>query len=165
MTLPIPTRIRAVRENPEAPFAELYPETRTELAIIFASRSTSTKTTKEKPMTMQNFTGYNEHASIAGAEKTHFNGINASSDPARLIDVLAGLGLCDYALVPSLKKITASGGSVKEFLQVNVHKLDQVLRGSDASLENRMGFKASLAHAGLLAEPVSLHNQRMAQRR
>ncbi len=102
--LPIPTKIRAVREDPAAPLVECYPETPDALAAIFAARSTPTTPTEfAKPL------------------KT----ICAHSDGKQLRDVL----------------------------QVNVYKLDKALKATDATIEMRLAFKASLDRFGLLTVP------------
>jgi hypothetical protein len=67
--LPIPTKIRAVREDPAAPLVECYPKTPDALAAIFAARSTPTTPTTPKEKPVQNMTGFNEHASVKGVEK------------------------------------------------------------------------------------------------
>jgi hypothetical protein len=79
---------------------------------------------------MLNFTNYDEHVAAAskGIAKTHVNGICASNDPARLVEVLERLDLCSPELAVPLKTIAAAGGELKEFLQVSVYKLDQALR-------------------------------------
>jgi hypothetical protein len=156
--LPIPTRIRAVRENPESPFLDCYPGTPPEtLAKIFASRTTVTPPTiqspKEKPML--NFTNYDENLAAAskGVTKNHINGIGASDNPGRLVDVLETLELITPELAVPLKTIAAHGGAVKDFTTVSVYALDAKLRGTDATLEQRLAFKASLARHGLLTVP------------
>jgi hypothetical protein len=151
--LPIPTKIKAVREDPNDPIVNCYSEDPITLAKIFAGRSTSTPTPpttpKEKPM--QNMTGYDgNHSKV---EKTPINGINASNDPVRLIEILERLDLVSPEMAKPLKTIAAHGGSVKEVFQVSVYKLDQKLRTTEASVEQRLAFKASLDRFGLLVVP------------
>jgi hypothetical protein len=151
--LPTPTKIRAVREDPAAPLVDCYPEDPTTLARLFATRSTTTPTPtttpKEKPM--QNMTNYDgNHSKV---EKTPINGINASNDPVRLIEILERLDLVSPEMAKPLKTIAAHGGSVKEVFQVSVYKLDQKLRATEASVEQRLAFKASLDRFGLLTVP------------
>jgi hypothetical protein len=102
-----------------------------------------------------NMTGYDERLAAAskGETKTHVNGICASNDPARLVEVLERLDLCSPELGVPLKTIAAAGGELKEFLQVNVYKLDQALKRTEATIEQRLAFKASLSRFGLLVVP------------
>ncbi len=153
--LPIPTKIRAVREDPAAPLVECYPETPDALAAIFAARSTPTTPTTPKEKPVQNMTGFNEHASVKGVEKTHISGINASSDPGRLVDVLERLELISPEFAKPLKTICAhsDGKQLRDVLQVNVYKLDKALKATDATIEMRLAFKASLDRFGLLTVP------------
>ena len=154
---PIPTRIRAVSEDPKAPFLDCYPDiSLEELNKILASRTTSPptiKSQKEKPML--NFTGYDERlaASSKGIEKSHVNGISASDSPSRLLDVLENLELITPELAVPLKKIAAHGGDPKEFITLSVYALDAKLRKTDATVEQRLAFKASLARQGWLTVP------------
>jgi hypothetical protein len=152
--LPIPTKIKAVREDPNDPIVNCYSEDPITLARIFASRSTSTTPTPTTPKgktPMMNMTGYDgNHSKV---EKTPINGINASNDPVRLIEILERLDLVSPEMAKPLKTIAAHGGSVKEVFQVSVYKLDQKLRTTEASVEQRLAFKASLDRFGLLVVP------------
>ena len=100
---------------------------------------------------MLNYTGYD--GNHTKAELTPIPGINASDDPKRLIDVLLRLDLISDGMAESIKTIAAHGGDVKPHYQVSVYKLDAALKSTGASLENRMGFKASLHRHGLLTVP------------
>jgi hypothetical protein len=104
---------------------------------------------------MLNFTGYDERVAAAanGVTKQHINGINASNDPSRLVDVLETLELITPELAVPLRTIAAHGGEVKDFATVSVYALDAKLRTTDATLEQRLAFKASLARHGLLTVP------------
>jgi hypothetical protein len=102
---------------------------------------------------MPNMTGYNERASSNGAIKNHINGINASNDPSRLLDVLQTLELITPELATPLKTIAAHGGPLKDVFTISVYALDAKLRETDAPLESRMAFKASLARFGMLTVP------------
>jgi hypothetical protein len=104
---------------------------------------------------MLNMTGYNEHtaASSKGASLIHINGIGASSDPSRLLDVLETLELITPELAKPLKTIAAHGGPLKDVITLSVYALDAKLRLTDASLESRIAFKASLSRHGLLVVP------------
>ena len=79
--------------------------------------------------------------------------INASNDPVRLIQILERLDLVSPEMAKPLNTIAAHGGSVKEVYQVSVYKLDQALRKTEASVEQRLAFKASLDRFGLLVVP------------
>jgi hypothetical protein len=79
--------------------------------------------------------------------------INASNDPVRLIQILERLDLVSPEMAKPLKTIAAHGGSVKEVYQVSVDKLDQALRKTEATVEQRLAFKASLDRLGLLVVP------------
>jgi hypothetical protein len=104
---------------------------------------------------MLNFTGYDERVAAAskGVTKQHINGIGAANDPSRLIDVLETLELITPELAVPLRTIAAHGGAVKDFTTVSVYALDAKLRTTDATLEQRLSFKASLARHGLLTVP------------
>jgi hypothetical protein len=112
------------------------------------------KSQKENNMSL-NFTGYDERlaASSKGIEKNHVNGIGASDDPSRLLDVLETLELIAPELAKPLKTITAHGGEVTEFITLSVYALDAKLRTTDATVEQRMAFKSSLARHGWLTVP------------
>src|SRR5450432_4072456 len=151
--LPIPTKIKAVREDPSAPIANCYREDTATLAKLFASIST-TPPTKQK--IMLNMTGYNEHAAVKGVEKYHINGVNASNDRGRLVEVLERLEVITPEFAKPLKTIFAHGAAdkLKEVLQISVYKLDAALRLTDATVDQRLAFKASLAHFGLLVPEI-----------
>ena len=102
---------------------------------------------------MLNFTGYDERAASNGVTKQHINGINASNDPSRLIDVLETLELITPELAKPLKTIAAHGGPLKDVITLSVYALDAKLRNTDATLEQRLAFKASLARHGMLTVP------------
>jgi hypothetical protein len=102
---------------------------------------------------MLNMTNVNEHATANGVAKIHINGINASNDPSRLLDVLQTLELITPELATPLKTIAAHGGPLKDVFTISVYSLDQKLRETDAPLEARMAFKASLARFGMLVVP------------
>ena len=100
---------------------------------------------------MLNMTNFDAHLAAAanGVEREHVN-INGTDNPARLIDILERLEMCSAELAVPLKKIAASGGELKEFLQIPVHKLDARLRNTDATVEQRMALKSSLSRHGML---------------
>ena len=104
---------------------------------------------------MLNMTNYNEHAAVKGVEKLHVAGINASSDPGRLVEVLERLEVITPEFAKPLKTICAhsDGKQLKDVLQVNVYKLDKALKATDATIEMRLAFKASLDRFGLLTVP------------
>jgi hypothetical protein len=56
-------------------------------------------------------------------------------------------------LAVPLKTIAAAGGELKEFLQISVYKLDQALRKTEATVEAKIAFKASLHRHNLLVVP------------
>jgi hypothetical protein len=154
--LPILTKIKAVREDSSAPLLECYAETPETVARIFAGAATSTNNQrpKEGPKQMQNMTGYNPLLANAKEEKNHVAGIGASNDPARLLDVLDRLGVGPSDdMMTSLKTLSAHGKPIGEHFQVSVVKLDQALRKTEATLEQRLAYKASLHAAGLLMVP------------
>jgi hypothetical protein len=155
--LPIPTKIKAVREDPSAPIANCYREDPATLAKLFASISTTPPTiTPTKQKIMLNMTGYNEHAAVKGVEKYHINGVNASNDRGRLVEVLERLEVITPEFAKPLKTIFAHGAAdkLKEVLQISVYKLDAALRLTDATVDQRLAFKASLAHFGLLVPGI-----------
>jgi hypothetical protein len=152
----VPIKIRAVREDPEEPHLDCYRGNPTGLAELLATRTTTQPTTTKEntKMSHHNFTGYNGiAASQSGTTKKGVAGITASADPARLIDVLARLGVCPHDLATPLKQLAAAGKPVKEFFQVSVWDLDRALADVDCSVSQRMAFKNSLDLAGLLSVP------------
>jgi hypothetical protein len=154
----IPTRIRAVRENPEKPLLDCYTSNPNGLAALLASRTTAEphrpQLKENMNMSHHNYTGYSSlAASKSGTTKQAVAGVGASTDPARLIDVLARLGLCPHDLATPLKQLAAGGTPVKDFYQVSVWDLDRALANVDCSVSQRMAFKNSLDLAGLLSVP------------
>jgi hypothetical protein len=102
-----------------------------------------------------NFTGYDERlaAASSGVTKSHINGIGGSDNPSRLVDVLEALELITPELAVPLRTIAAAGGPLKEFATVSVYDLDRKLRATDATLDQRLAFKAALSRHGLLTVP------------
>jgi hypothetical protein len=151
MKLPLPTKIRAVAEHPDAPLLDCYPGTKEDVARIYALLTTAPspiKTTKEKPML--NMTSFDPFLAAKGNERTHIVGINGSNSPTRLIETLERLELCSPKLAEPLKTLAAAGEKINEHLQIPVHELDAALRRTDATIEQRMAFKSSLNSLGVL---------------
>lgn len=88
-----------------------------------------------------------------GAKNLAHVNVQSSTDPKRLVSTLSALGVIEDRMATALTTIAASGGSLSEF-GVSVYKLDAALRQTEASVETRLAFKASLHKCGLLAEPV-----------
>ena len=85
------------------------------------------------------------------SEKKHIPGIQACEDPARLISTLTALGLVSLSLSEPLKKLAAAApDAVKNHFQISVYELDRALGEVWTTTSGRMGFKASLARAGIL---------------
>ncbi len=104
---------------------------------------------------MLNMTGFNEHAAVKGVEKNHISGINASNDPGRLVEVLERLEVISPEFAKPLKTICAhsDGKQLRDVLQINVYQLDKALKATDATIDQRLAFKASLDRFGLLVVP------------
>jgi hypothetical protein len=151
MTVPI--KIRAVREDPSNPILECYRENPIGLAKLLATRTTIQPTTTKTKANIMSLNPEYVSASSKPATKHAVSGIGPSGDPARLIGVLANLGLCPHELATPLKQLAAAGKPLKEFYQVSVWDLDRALQNVDCSIQNRMQFKASLDRAGLLSVP------------
>jgi hypothetical protein len=90
---------------------------------------------------------------LQSSSKKSALGISAAGRPQDLIKTLGRLGLVPGDLGESLQKLAAAGGKPGEFYQVSVYDLDQALAQTEASLEQRMAFKASLHRNGLLVVP------------
>jgi hypothetical protein len=105
---------------------------------------------------MHNFTNYDPFlaAKSAGVEKTFVSGIQASSDPIKLIETMERLGLIERALAKSCKGIAAasSGAEVTEFVKVSVYAVDQALKRTTADTESRIAYKRSLERMGWLGD-------------
>jgi hypothetical protein len=146
MKYPPVTKIRAVAEDfINDPMLELYEESPDALAEISASRIQPNTSMKE-PFTMSLTP---EYVSTPRAGKIAMPGIGHGS-PARLLDALTRLGLCTSELATPLKTISAAGQPMAKFFQVNVWELDKALAGVECTIENRINFKNSLDHLGIL---------------
>jgi hypothetical protein len=153
LMLPVPTILKAVREDPAAPLIECYPgQTPDALREILAVANPTTIGKEKGQKTMShNYTGYDGNA--RKLEISPVPGINASDNPQRLIDVLSRLDLISDGMAEPLKILASHGKPLAEHYQVSVYKLDIALAKTGASLENRIGFKASLNRHGLLSVP------------
>ena len=69
---------------------------------------------------------------------------------ASAVKTLNRLGLCSNEMADPLKKLAAQKRPLSEFFQVSVYDVDRALKGVEASPEDRIGFKSSLARAGLM---------------
>lgn len=146
--LPVPTKIRAVIENPDDPFLDCYStnDIATQVALSLASNHQPATTLTKETTTMSLNP---EFTTSPRATKQHIPGIHAARAD-RLVETLTRLGLCPSDLAVPLKQIAASGRPIKEFYQVSIDELDRALNTVEVSLENRMAFKWSLRQAGLL---------------
>jgi hypothetical protein len=148
--LPIPRKIRAVREDQSAPLLDCYPGlTKEDVTRILAGR-TITPPIKPKEKSMLNMTNYDPFLAAKGEEKTHIVGIGGSNSPTRIIETLERLELCSPKLAAPLKTLAAAGEKINEHLQIPVHELDAALRKTDATIEQRLAFKSSLNSLGVL---------------
>jgi hypothetical protein len=145
---PVPIRIKAVREDPEHPITDCYPsdvETLAQLAVSAAL--VNHPSNKEQPKMSLN----PEYISAAKPEKRFVPGIGVTNSEGRLVEILTRLGLCSSELAVPLKQIAANGnGKVSDHLKVSVDDLDRALNAVHCTIDQRMGFKASLRQAGLL---------------
>jgi hypothetical protein len=147
--LPVPTKIRAIREDLNDPFMKSYDATDVStlaaLAVlkVFPNHQPTTKPKEDTNMS------YLQFPVTPQVTKRHVPGIGAGS-PARLVDTLSRLGLCPSELIEPLKTLAAHGKPTSPYFQVSVDALDVALGGVEASIEQRMAFKYSLKQAGLL---------------
>jgi hypothetical protein len=149
--MPVPTKIRAIAEDPSAPLVDCYDSndvaTLAALAIskVFSNHKPTTTPKKEvTPMSLNP-----EYATVAKAPKRHIPGIGAGRCD-RLVETLTRLGLCPGELAVPLKQLAAAGRPIKEFYTVDIDQLDRALNGVECSIEDRMRFKHSLHVAGIL---------------
>jgi hypothetical protein len=147
--MPIPTKIRAVREDPSAPILECYADDPAVLAKFFASRSTTTSSTKGKPYMSLN----PEYVTAAAKPKRAVMGVGANYNVSALIGTLQRLELCPSGLAEPLKQLAAAGQPLAQYYQVSVWDLDRALSDVDCSVSQRLQFKSSLDRAGLLTVP------------
>ncbi len=148
----VPTKIRAVAEDPENPLLDCYADDPTALAKFFATGTiTPTAPPTKKDTTTMSL--YPETVTAAKPSKRPMPGIGASNDPRRLVDVLARLGLCRNEMATPLKELAATGQPLGKFFQVSVWDLDRALADVECTVSQRMQLKASLDHAGLLTVP------------
>jgi hypothetical protein len=147
--LPVPIKIRAVREDSENPILACYStDDPTALAKMFAARVIPTTTpTPKKEVTTMSLNP--EFTTAPRPVKQHVSGIGAGS-PGRLVEVLSHLGLCPSELQASLKTLAAHGKPLAQYYQVSVDQLDLALMNVEASVDQRFAFKYSLKRAGLL---------------
>jgi hypothetical protein len=106
--------------------------------------------TKEKlKMANHNFTGYTPSAPLS--EKRRVAGITATGGPA-LLRALEGLGLLAHS--PELHKLVASGATsisaVGEHKKWSPYEIDQAFKDVNASVSERLAFKANLSRLGLM---------------
>jgi hypothetical protein len=156
--LPIPTRIKAIAEDPTSPDLTCYDATDIEslaaLAVskIFATNPTTTKPTKEtKSMSYNSINPANPDYVTSEAPKRFVNGVMANDNPQALIKTLHKLGLVGNDIVDPLVQIAAAGKPLGHLFQVSLYDVDRALKGvANADPQARIGFKASLRNAGLL---------------
>jgi hypothetical protein len=146
--LPVPTKIRAIREDLNDPFMKSYDATDVSTLAALAvlkvfSNHQPTIQSKEEKMS------YLQFPITPQTTKRHVPGIGAGS-PARLVDTLSRLGLCPSELIDPLKTLAAHSKPLAPYFQVSVDALDVALSGVEASIEQRMAFKYSLKQANLL---------------
>jgi hypothetical protein len=156
MPLPIPTKIKAIAEDPTAPDLECYDATNIEslaaLAVskVFANNPISIKSTKESIMT--NYTGvtgpgFDGPAKVA---KRFVSGVNANDSTQAIVKTLHRLGLVSNELQTPLVQLAAAGKPLGQYFQVSLYDLDRALSDVDADAGSKIGFKASVRNAGLL---------------
>lgn len=105
-------------------------------------------------MTLHNFSGYNpyEAAKSKGADAIHISGLGASDNSGRLIDQMERLGLIEQRMAAACKTLHAANGDLQDFLHVSTHVVDRGLAKTDASVEEKIAFKAQLHRKGWLVQ-------------
>jgi hypothetical protein len=137
-------KIQAVEEDPANPILECYEEsTHAEIAKLFAARISQKK---EEPKMI-----YPENLGQPQPVIEFVPGVNASNSAGYLARVLDRLGLIENsAELPKIEALAAH--NLDTGVRVSVWKLDRALKTSGATIENRMGFKASLHAKGMLVD-------------
>jgi hypothetical protein len=156
--LPIPTKIRAIRDDPADPQMDLYAKTDVaSLAALAVSKAFSnlpTPTKKDSKMAGVNYTGVVglEERPFKSASKRHVFGISANDNAQAIIGTLHRLGLVGNDIVAPLKQIAAAGKPLGGLFQVSLYDVDRALSDVDATAGDKIGFKASLRNANLLKQ-------------
>lgn len=157
--LPVPTRIKAIAEDPTAPFLECYATDDIDVAVALqiskvsaAPQPTTTKPTKEtNSMSYNSINQANPNYVTSEAPRRFVNGVMANDNPQALIKTLHRLGLVGNDIVDPLVQIAAAGKPLGGLFQVSLYDVDKALAGiANADAGQRIGFKASLRNAGLL---------------
>ena len=142
-------KLRAVTEDPSAPFLDCYDQNDPNaIAILAVARTTITPPpTKAKHMSLNPVNITAEKRS-----KVPMPGIGHGS-PARLLDTLSRLGLCSNEMATPLKSISAAGHPINHLFTVSVHELDRALEGVECKVADRINFKNALSNLGILTVP------------
>lgn len=100
-------------------------------------------------MANHNFTGYAPSAPLN--EKRRVSGLTATGGPT-LLRALEGLGLIAHS--PELHKLVASGATsisaLGEQKKWSPYEIDQAFKDVNASVSERLAFKANLGRLGLM---------------
>jgi hypothetical protein len=151
VTLPIPFKIQAVAEDPKNPLLHCYQESPDVLAKIFASAKLPTTPSPKKEKNIMSLNPV--HITEAAPVITPVPGIQAYnvSNKSGMIRTLARLGFIPDGQQDKIEALAAH--NMETGLKVDVYKLDQRLKTTGASISQRLAFKASLSHAGMLFVP------------
>jgi hypothetical protein len=153
--IPVPTKIRAVIEDPASPILNCYDATNIEsLAALSVSKILANQpiTTKENTtMSYSNYTGVTGLDGPAAKTKRYVQGIGPMDHPEALVGALHRLGLLPNDLTAPLKTLAAAGRPLSPYFQVSMTDLDIALNSvANVDAAARIGFKSSLNRAGLL---------------
>jgi hypothetical protein len=144
MTPPIPTMIRAFAEDPYHPSLDCYPDQDpTTIAKLFAATTMKAKNMSLNPV----------HITEAAPVIKPVPGIQAYniSNKSGMIRTLARLGFVPDGQQDRIESLAAH--NMDTGIKVDVYALDARLKTTGASISQRLAFKASLGHAGMLFVP------------
>jgi hypothetical protein len=155
--LPIPTKIKAIAEDPTAPFLECYATDDIDVAValqiskVFAAHQPTTTAKKEESIMSANYTGVTglDGPALKSA-KRFVTGVSANDNAQAIVKTLHRLGLVSHELETPLVQLAARGKPLGQYFQVSLYDLDMALRDVEATPGDKIGFKASIRNANLL---------------
>jgi hypothetical protein len=153
--MPVPTKIRAVREDPDHPHLDCYSNDVATLAALAVSKVFSnhqpTTTPKKVDIEMIDINPANPNYNPTASTKRYVAGIGANDNAQALVGALHRLGLMSHDMETPLKTLAAKGQPLSPYFQVSVYEVDRALKDvANVSTQDRIGFKSSLHRAGLL---------------
>jgi hypothetical protein len=153
----IPTKIKAIAEDPSHPFADCYDanDIATQVALsvsrVFATTNQPTTTPKKVDIKMPSINSANPDYNPTTPTKRYVAGIGANDNAQALVGALHRLGLMSNDMETPLKTLAAKGQPLSPYFQVSVYDVDRALRDvANVSTQDAIGFKGSLHRAGLM---------------